>query len=528
MSSSLTSLTSLLHLIALDLTLSSSLITAMSSLVPPLRLASLSPSLVTSSIALAEKLSEFVLVLFGGWIGGAFGLEGFEVNLSDAGEAFLLADFFFLFLFFLVVVSVGGHVNNRFFGSRFLDSKVFPHARTSEKAHKTYKTSRRESELTSVLLDFFEVLAHFFELLVVVQVSEFHVEHQALQALDLSEVRGGVLIKVNRRPSSLKGKTHVDGSGVGWLPSMFAGGTTIEVEAKGVRKSLRSPRRESAKYDAQFFFQHHNNNFVMNQHIEDDAGRTESIDQANMLSVKVSSACLEQATTPYGVVQPQTAAPSQQSHPYALVSGICKDERQEDLGHPQNVDPVNIASTQIRPEVVEQASTYGEAAELPTATPSQHSDPFILLPGLSVSIMTEMIVGGVSESLEMPKDKEPSIPVAAMEVKLEVVDKANISHPPATPSKRSDQSLKQHSPHTPKGNEQAPFSADEGQTSSQKDHLSPTTACTQDEPVQLQDSQDTPKLPYTPTSNPLARPRCIKAGTGEASAARSFSSVKLI
>ncbi|KAG9956430.1 hypothetical protein KCV02_g28, partial [Aureobasidium melanogenum] len=106
MSSSLTSLTSLLHLIALDLTLSSSLITAMSSLVPPLRLASLSPSLVTSSIALAEKLSEFVLVLFGGWIGGAFGLEGFEVNLSDAGEAFLLADFFFLFLFFLVVVSV--------------------------------------------------------------------------------------------------------------------------------------------------------------------------------------------------------------------------------------------------------------------------------------------------------------------------------------------------------------------------------------------------------------------------------------
>ncbi|KAG9615062.1 hypothetical protein KCU86_g43, partial [Aureobasidium melanogenum] len=189
MSSSLTSLTSLLHLIALDLTLSSSLITAMSSLVPPLRLASLSPSLVTSSIALAEKLSEFVLVLFGGWIGGAFGLEGFEVNLSDAGEAFLLADFFFLFLFFLVVVSVGGHVNNRFFGSRFLDSKVFPHARTSEKAHKTYKTSRRESELTSVLLDFFEVLAHFFELLVVVQVSEFHVEHQALQALDLSEVR---------------------------------------------------------------------------------------------------------------------------------------------------------------------------------------------------------------------------------------------------------------------------------------------------------------------------------------------------
>ncbi|KAH0181811.1 hypothetical protein KCU82_g27, partial [Aureobasidium melanogenum] len=90
MSSSLTSLTSLLHLIALDLTLSSSLITAMSSLVPPLRLASLSPSLVTSSIALAEKLSEFVLVLFGGWIGGAFGLEGFEVNLSDAGEAELL------------------------------------------------------------------------------------------------------------------------------------------------------------------------------------------------------------------------------------------------------------------------------------------------------------------------------------------------------------------------------------------------------------------------------------------------------
>ncbi|KAG9652930.1 hypothetical protein KCV04_g20, partial [Aureobasidium melanogenum] len=326
---------------------------------------------------------------------------------------------------------------------------------------------------------------------------------------------------------------------------MFAGGTTIEVEAKGVRKSLRSPRRESASellltrrsldnglpcssLRVRINFSSRPSNINNTRHIEDDAGRTESIDQANMLSVKVSSACLEQATTPYGVVQPQTAAPSQQSHPYALVSGICKDERQEDLGHPQNVDPVNIASTQIRPEVVEQASTYGEAAELPTATPSQHSDPFILLPGLSVSIMTEMIVGGVSESLEMPKDKEPSIPVAAMEVKLEVVDKANISHPPATPSKRSDQSLKQHSPHTPKGNEQAPFSADEGQTSSQKDHLSPTTACTQDEPVQLQDSQDTPKLPYTPTSNPLARPRCIKAGTGEASAARSFSSVKLI
>ncbi|KAG9799372.1 hypothetical protein KCU75_g43, partial [Aureobasidium melanogenum] len=87
----------------------------------------------------------------------------------------------------------------------------------------TYKASRREPELTSVLLDFFEVLAHRLGLLVVVKVFEFHVEHQALQALDLSEI-----------------------SGVGWLPSMFAGGTTIEVEAKGVRKSLRSPRRQSA------------------------------------------------------------------------------------------------------------------------------------------------------------------------------------------------------------------------------------------------------------------------------------------
>ncbi|KAG9606380.1 hypothetical protein KCU97_g18, partial [Aureobasidium melanogenum] len=218
MSSSLTSLTSLLHLIALDLTLSSSLITAMSSLLGHL-IHSSSREAVRSihethdhefdiQQFIADVLDEFVLVLFGGWIGGAFGLEGFEVNLSDAGGEGVG----FGVRLHLGVVDGwlchrgGGHVNNRFFGSRFLDSKVFPHARTSEKAHKTYKTSRRESELTSVLLDFFEVLAHFFELLVVVQVSEFHVEHQALQALDLSEVRGGVLIKVNRRPT-LRGGT---------------------------------------------------------------------------------------------------------------------------------------------------------------------------------------------------------------------------------------------------------------------------------------------------------------------------------
>ncbi|KAG9711292.1 hypothetical protein KCU69_g43, partial [Aureobasidium melanogenum] len=105
----------------------------------------------------------------------------------------------------------------------------------------TYKASRREPELTSVLLDFFEVLAHRLGLLVVVKVFEFHVEHQALQALDLSEISGGVLQEVSCSYSSLTGKTHVNGQIEHCVTILF-----LEIRAKGVRKSLRSPRRQSA------------------------------------------------------------------------------------------------------------------------------------------------------------------------------------------------------------------------------------------------------------------------------------------
>ncbi|KAG9711293.1 hypothetical protein KCU69_g42, partial [Aureobasidium melanogenum] len=84
MSSSLTSLSSLLHLIPLDLTLSSSLITAMSSFVPSLRLASRSPSLVVSSMALAEKLSEVSMKLM-----------TMHLTFSNSSLMFLMSSFLY-------------------------------------------------------------------------------------------------------------------------------------------------------------------------------------------------------------------------------------------------------------------------------------------------------------------------------------------------------------------------------------------------------------------------------------------------
>ncbi|KAH0107454.1 hypothetical protein KCU96_g45, partial [Aureobasidium melanogenum] len=263
MSSSLTSLSSLLHLIPLDLTLSSSLITAMSSFVPSLRLASRSPSLVVSSMALAEKLSEVSMKLM-----------TMHLTFSNSSLMFLMSSFLYSsefgsagFLGWMVsrwiwvmrlvraLASASDSISEWLvFGSgtgAFLLSESLTADMSTTgspevvsltaSSSTTYKASRREPELTSVLLDFFEVLAHRLGLLVVVKVFEFHVEHQALQALDLSEISGGVLQEVSCSYSSLTGKTHVNGQIEHCVTILF-----LEIRAKGVRKSLRSPRRQSA------------------------------------------------------------------------------------------------------------------------------------------------------------------------------------------------------------------------------------------------------------------------------------------
>ncbi|KAH0365987.1 hydroxymethylglutaryl-CoA reductase, partial [Aureobasidium melanogenum] len=290
----------------------------------------------------------------------------------------------------------------------------------------------------------------------------------------------------------------------------------------------------------------------MDEHFQNDPDRTQEADQANMTSVNGSPDCLQQVNTLY-----DAAAPSKQSHPSLLLSKSRVDELQEDSDQTQGVEQVNKPSIEVLPDAVEQANTPGNVAQSQDTSPTRQSRPFPLPPELrtphsadevniapvkvspdnfeqantlgdvaqsqtAVSIQQSHPYALLSEICEDELEDDSghpqnvdSVNIASTKVKPEVVEQANISPSTASPKKQSNQFSEQCSPRTPKDNEHFRFSAMRSQTLSPRDFASPAATQPKGTPIMSQRAQDSPKLPCTPTPDPLARSRRIKGGTGE-------------
>lgn len=108
----------------------------------------------------------------------------------------------------------------------------------------------------------------------------------------------------------------------------------------------------------------------MEQHLQDYRVYTQETDQANMSSVKVLPDNVEQANTPGVIAQPQTAVPTQQSHPPLLLSELSEEDFRDNPGHTQGVDQVTITSAEVKLGVADQADISH-----PTAATEKQSNP---------------------------------------------------------------------------------------------------------------------------------------------------------
>ncbi|KAG9728855.1 hypothetical protein KCU73_g12267, partial [Aureobasidium melanogenum] len=129
----------------------------------------------------------------------------------------------------------------------------------------------------------------------------------------------------------------------------------------------------------------------MEDELKDDWGHTQSLDQVDIAAVKVKIDTLEQANSPGDVVQPQTAAPTQQSHPSPLLAGLRMPKDKEQSISSTITSQTPLQETLASPAAVRlqnTAETSQSAQDTPklVCTPSTSAQPRLYGPGTGYEI----------------------------------------------------------------------------------------------------------------------------------------------
>ncbi|KAG9666392.1 hypothetical protein KCU87_g9890, partial [Aureobasidium melanogenum] len=139
-----------------------------------------------------------------------------------------------------------------------------------------------------------------------------------------------------------------------------------------------------------FGFYPHTNS-AMEDELKDDLGHTQSVDQVDIAAVKVMVDSLEQANTPGDVVQPQTAAPTQQSCPSPLLAGLRTPGSNEQSISSTITSQTPLQETlatpaAVRPQDTAEISQSAQETPEPPCTPRPLAQPRRYGPGTGYQV----------------------------------------------------------------------------------------------------------------------------------------------